>query len=129
MTRRLYLGPAAEVFCVLDDQDYAWASRWNWNFVFNRSGKKMYAARSTRLHGRKGKQTRLYLHKEILKRTGQAPPSKKHHIGDHLDGDSLNNRRANLIWATVQENNRNRFGARARQGEFEEQQGASDVPF
>ncbi len=126
MTRRLYLGKAAEVFCLLDDQDYAWASQWRWDITWNERKTKMYATRSTRLHGRKGKQTRIYLHKAVLERAGVLQPSDKHTIGDHRDGDSLNDTRANLRWATASMNNLNRFGAHARQPELQQ---ADDVPF
>lgn len=129
MTRRLYLGVKAEVFCLLDDEDHAWAQQWRWGITFDKTGKKMYATRSTRLHGRGGPQTKIYLHKAVLERAGKKPPSKRHTIGDHQDGDSLNNARGNLEWATAQQNARNKFGYRARQRSLPVEQGADDVPF
>lgn len=125
--KRLYLGKAAEVFCLLDDEDHAWAQKWRWGITWDRDKKKMYATRNTRLHGRKGKQTKIYLHKSVLQRKGVPPPSPKHTIGDHMDGDSLNNQRANLIWETPEGNARNRFGSRVKQPELAA--GADDVPF
>lgn len=124
--RRIYLGRAAEVFCLVDEVDYEWATQWRWGFTFDRTKRKMYATRMTRLHGRAGPQTKVYLHKAILERAGLTPPSTAHTIGDHEDGDSLNNQRDNLRWATTVQNRRNRRPARARHSEIEQ---AADVPF
>ncbi len=51
------------------------------------------------------KQIKVYMHKEILKRSGKKPRTRAHTIGDHDDGESLNNRRGNLFWATLKMNN------------------------
>lgn len=115
---RIYLDEKGEVYCVVDEEDYAWAQRWKWGYVTNRTGLKFYASRSTRLHGRSGPQIRIFLHKAILVRTGKVPPSPKHVIGDHRDGDSLNNRRVNLEWETPAGNARNLYGRKVKQQEL-----------
>ncbi|MGO3930830.1 HNH endonuclease [Rhodopseudomonas pseudopalustris] len=114
-TGRVWLDPANDLFAVVDMIDYAWALQWAWSVTPNSTGRKFYATRSTRLSGRGGPQTKLFLHKEILIRAGEIPPSRKHTIGDHRDGDSLNCRRENLAWATPVQNRANRHGVAALQ--------------
>lgn len=115
---RIYLDDKGEVFCVVDEIDYAWALQWKWQAHRSRSQWKIYAARSTRLHGKDGPQTRVYLHKAILERAGKEPPTPLHVIGDHRDGDSLNNRRGNLEWETHAGNARNKYGRKVKQKEM-----------
>ncbi len=112
---RIYLDDKAEAFCLVDEVDYQWALRWRWIAHPNKHGRKFYASRSTRLHGAGGPQTRIYMHKAILERTGLLPPSPLHVLGDHEDGNSLNNRRDNLRWATTGMNRANIRGSFAMQ--------------
>lgn len=113
--RRVYLDASAELFAIVDEEDYAWAVQWLWSATPNSTKRKFYATRSTRLQGVAGPQVRIYLHKAILERTGLTPPSKKHSIGDHENGDSLDCRRDNLRWATHSMNSFNVNGVYARQ--------------
>ena len=121
---RIWLDDKCEIFCVVDEEDHAWALQWKWAAIRNSTGTKFYAARSTRLHGRAGPQTRIYLHKAILERAGIEPPSPQHTIGDHRDGDSLNNRRSNLEWETPSGNRRNIYGRKTKQPQL-----SNDIPF
>lgn len=93
------------VCCVLDPEDYAHFRKWKWQVTLNSRGNKAYATRMTS-SGSRGSNVKIYLHKAVLERSGKKPPTAKHIIGDHQDGDSLNNRRDNLEWATVSENNK-----------------------
>lgn len=97
--------------CRLDWEDYQWAIQWRWGAVPNRQGTAYYVSRPTRV---KGKPVRIYLHKEVLKRSGLKPRTRHHKIGDHKDGDTLNNTRDNLRWATGSMNSRNTKARRAR---------------
>lgn len=104
---RIYLCPRDEsIFAVVDEEDYDWCQQWKWQFTYDRHKRKMYATRSTRLAG--NRRVKFYLHKEILNRSGKEQPTERHHIGDHQDGDSLNDRRINLEWATPSQNAYNR---------------------
>jgi hypothetical protein len=104
------------LFCIVDLEDWDWASRYLWFATHAReSGSKKYAGRTDWGRRKLGGPHRLtWLHKEILLRAG-APPSQRHIIGDHINGNSLDNRRSNLRWATPDENNRNRYGFYAYQ--------------
>lgn len=49
----------------------------------------------------------FYMHRVILMAAGREPPSPRHTQGDHIDGDGLNNRIANLRWVTHGDNAKN----------------------
>lgn len=103
--------------CKIDARDLEWASQWKWFCAFSLKNKtpKGYAARSIRVEG---KARLLWLHKEILTRhIGPAPEGQ--HIGDHVDGNSLNNCLSNLRWASFQMNARNKFGVASKQFELD----------
>lgn len=101
------------LFGVVDDRDYEWAMQYKWfcTFSLKNKTKKGYAARSKVIDGKKGL---IWLHKEVLTRW-HGPHPIGQHIGDHLDGDSLNCRLGNLRWASFQDNARNKFGFLSRQ--------------
>lgn len=100
---RIYLDTSCTVFALVSEEDYAWAIQWKWQITWDRHKRKMYATRSTS-DGTSRKRIKLYLHKEVLKRSGKVQPTEKHHMGDHGDGDSLNCQRWNLEWATPSQN-------------------------
>ena len=106
---RVYLDNNAQTWVVVDEEDYAFFSRWCWHINKphpTRNGTKQYARRSRSCGGRY--LPPLYLHIEIMKRTGEPPPSLFHVLVDHRDGDEFNCRRYNLRWATHSMNNKNR---------------------
>ena len=101
------------MYAVVDLIDFEFAMQWRWKAIKSKGRKvKWYAFRTTRLAGR---HVAYFLHKEICLRAHGLPPTKDHLIGDHLDGDSLNDRRLNLEWATHSGNRRNIGGVAAQQ--------------
>jgi hypothetical protein len=100
---RIWLDVEAGIFAVVSEEDYSWALKWRWQITWDRHKRKAYATRSTKIGSRCIK---LYLHKEVLARKDILPPTVKHTMGDHEDGDSLNCQRYNLSWATASMNRR-----------------------
>jgi hypothetical protein len=79
---------------IVDDVDYEWLSRYRWFCL-----KIGYAVRSVCTGRRDGR--KVYMHREIMK----CPSDKEI---DHVNGDTLDNRRCNLRVCTSRENKRNR---------------------
>jgi hypothetical protein len=103
---RIYLDSTATIYCVVSEEDYEWAIQWRWSFTMDKRQKKYYATRSTRSRSEHDRQIKVYMHKAILiARMKMEQPSDKHIIGDHADGESRNNTRGNLAWATRRQNN------------------------
>lgn len=83
----------------VDDADFEWLSQWKWCSMTSRD--KFYGARN--IHQREGSPHLVLLHRQILgleKGDGLT--------GDHINGNTLDNRRENLRIATYMENGRNR---------------------
>lgn len=91
---------------LVDPEDYAWLSQYKWYAHKTTYGTYM-AARTYR--DETGKLIFLYMHRAIV----AAPEGM---VVDHINGDTLDNRRANLRICTRAENNRNmhRFRTRKR---------------
>lgn len=101
-----------EIFVVIDEEDFAWASQWRWQAKPSKNGKKIYACRCSSYQGRA---LSIYLHKQICLRAYGPPPSPSHIISDHKDGNTLNIQRRNLRWATPSQNRQNYNGIYALQ--------------
>lgn len=87
---------------IVDATDYEWLMRWKWTAHCDRTKNKsrFYAIRLTRIGG---KQFRVGMHREIL---GLGHGDKRQ--SDHINLNTLDNRRANLRIATSSENGCNR---------------------
>ncbi|MGA2093555.1 MAG: AP2 domain-containing protein [Sedimentisphaerales bacterium] len=93
--RRIYLGE--ETYAIVDVEDYYRYGKFQW--CMGGTGKKCYAARGVR--GADGKLRVTFLHRLIM----NAPKGK---LVDHKNGNSLDDRRANMRLATRKQNMQNR---------------------
>ena len=80
---------------LVEDEDYEWLSQWNW--FAKKSGKTFYAERSEKLPD--GRWATFRMNRQIL---GLKHGDKRQ--GDHINHDTLDNRRANLRIVTKQQN-------------------------
>lgn len=83
---------------LVDDDDYEKFNRHKW--CASSSGKNFYAMRATR---KGGKYKAIYMHREIL------PPLKEDEEIDHINRNTLDNRKANLRRVSRRENALNRI--------------------
>jgi hypothetical protein len=103
---RIWLRERDGVFCLVDAEDFLWLQAWRWNVGwFAATPWKYYAKRNTG-----AERSTVYLAREVMQR---ADPRDELfcslHVVDHINGQSLDNRRANLRWATITENRNNRI--------------------
>jgi hypothetical protein len=94
-------------FAIVDPADYPRLSRCKWRLCRTRGKNVLYAERSIRLPG--GRYSRMLMHRELLD-----PPAG--YVIDHINGDGLDNRRANLRLATVAQNAWNSRKRNSRSG-------------
>lgn len=80
----------------VDDEDYETLTRHRWRAQYNSGAGSFYAGRNTSKDKKK-----LYMHRVIM----NAPLGVQ---VDHINGNTLDNRRANLRFASKSENGRNR---------------------
>lgn len=86
-------------FAAVDDSDFDWLSAWKWQAQYDPTTKGYYAARS---EGPKGNRKRIIMHRQILGLTHGDGLQ-----GDHINLDTLDNRRQNLRIATQSQNAKN----------------------
>ncbi len=95
MTKEICLSNGMKVF--VDDNDFEYLSNWNWYFC------QGYACRMSSKS--EGKRRVIQMHRIVL-------PPKTGFDTDHINGNTLDNRRSNLRYATRSQNNMNRFEKR-----------------
>jgi AP2 domain len=88
-------------FTIVDLLDFDWLNANRWNAYFNKSTNSFYARRHAAPFT--PEDYTLHMHREILGLQRGDP-----RVGDHISGDTLDNRRSNLRIATLQQNARNR---------------------
>lgn len=92
-------------FATVDDEDFEWLSAWKWSVICGDRGSGPYAAMYAK------SSSAIRMHRLI---TGAAAGQ----FVDHINGDPLDNRRANLRLCTMSENNRNKRRSRNKFGEY-----------
>jgi hypothetical protein len=104
--RRIMLSARENIWTLVDADDYAWLSENIWNVSWgSRTPWQKYAKRNEGPD-----RATIRMHREILIKAD--PRSQRFiasHHGDHINGQTLDNRRANLRWATQKQNAANRF--------------------
>lgn len=100
--RQLWLSERHGIWCLVDADDWDWIVQWRWNWAWHRNSRwALYAKRNVG-----AARSTLYLHRELMK---YIEPDADHSLlVDHVNGQSLDNRKTNLRWATVAQNNANR---------------------
>lgn len=94
---------------IVDDEDYEFLMQWKWRVAnFNKPNAIKYADRSVWVNG---KCVKVLLHRLLMQ-----PP--KGLVVDHIDGDGLNNQRANLRICTIAENSCNKRSNRASSSKY-----------
>ena len=86
MAKKIPLGHGQ--FAIVDDEDYELVSKYRWHSMKNGQTDHVYAATKVRMH-------RLVI---------DAPPG---YMVDHINGDTLDNRKANLRLCTNAQNQQN----------------------
>jgi hypothetical protein len=89
---------------LVDDDDYEWLCKWHWCARWSDCTQSYYALSNDRING---KRRTIYMHREIL----DLSPGDGWQA-DHRNGNTLDNRRANLRVASHKENGRNRRNQR-----------------
>src|SRR5215472_8744386 len=76
---RIYGDDRAQVYAIVDEEDYHFLIRWLWSTKLSRGGRKTYLFRSA-YNGGPNLRKSVFLHVVIMQRTGLTPPSTKHSI-------------------------------------------------
>lgn len=106
-------------FAIVDDVCFEWLSQWKWYAQWSPHTESYYAAREVRKNGARFIE---WMHREIVKISRRDSREV-----DHVDHDTLNNRKKNLRVVSRRENHENRrdqsvygAGVRKRQsGKFQ----------
>jgi len=107
--RYIILRERDDTRCLVDAVDYEWLAEFNWNVWWSgrRGSWQLYAKRNVGAN-----RATMRMHREILRRIDPRPEKELAGLmGDHANRQTLDNRRANLRWLSVHDNNKNR-GAR-----------------
>lgn len=96
---------------LVDDEDYEWLNQWKWTSSFTPSTKSYYARRLQYLkHCKKNeKRKAIKMHRVIMERIVKRELKSKEMI-DHINNNTLDNRRYNLRIVSNRQNAQNRKG-------------------
>jgi hypothetical protein len=109
--RIILAGRSRQYETFVSAEDYEHLTQWLWTFAVShpRHGGLVYVRRSIRVSD---VNVTLFMHHVVLERMGRPRPSSRH-TADHVNGNSLDNQRHNLRWATRKQQMANRCGFRA----------------
>lgn len=102
--RAIVLSYRRELWTLVDAADYSWLVEWGWNEWWSgRARWQIYAKRNTGPD-----RATVRMHREILALADPRSPAELLLLhGDHRNGQTLDNRRANLRWLTPADNRAN----------------------
>lgn len=101
------------LFAIVDDEEHERLSQWKWHAMPNGSG-QFYAARRSRISdGRRPNEPQKLI---LMHRLIASVPIDL--VTDHINGDTLDNRRSNLRCATHTQNMQNRAKKRRSASRF-----------
>lgn len=100
---RIPLGTRGLYDAIVDTGDYAALAQWRWNWKRSRGG-GIYARRGGgRIRSTGALRPTILMHVFILETLKGEPRPSPEHTPDHINRNSLDNRRDNLKWATRRE--------------------------
>jgi hypothetical protein len=102
--RAIILSERHEAWTLVDALDYPWLIQHRWNLSWGRASPwKLYAKRNVG-----AERATVRMHRAVLQAADPLPIDEAIEMhGDHINGHGLDNRRANLRWATPIENRAN----------------------
>lgn len=96
---------------IVDDADYEWLSQWKWHYLKNKNGIGYAVRKIGDYKGDKPKWTRFIMHREIMR-----PPANMEI--DHINGNTVDNRRSNLRIVTRKQNRQNSRARNDRKSKY-----------
>lgn len=100
--------PLTQGFVALvDDEDFAWLNQWKWYYMRRVKANAELQGYAVRQEWINRTYLPVYMHREILGlKRGEARTTGR--LGDHINGDTLDNRRSNLRIVTPSQSAQNR---------------------